>query len=207
MNAVIQGSLEWFQARSGLVTASRMKDVLAKIRTGEAATRKNYKAQIVVERLTGKPQETYSNAAMQYGIDTEPEARNAYEFFSDNKVEEVGFIQHQDILMGCSPDGLIGKNGGVELKCPYQSAVHIETLLNGMPPEHIPQIQTSMYVTGRKWWEFVSYDPRLPHHLQLYIQQVKRDQDYIDTLERKVILFLDEVSELEKRLLALDKAK
>jgi len=162
-----QGSIEWFQERAGKATASRFKDIIATIKSGEAAVRRNYKAQLVVERLTGVAQETYTNAAMQYGTETEPLARIAYEFRTDNKVSEVGFIQHKELLAGCSPDGLIGTDGGVEIKCPFQSAVHIETLLNGMPKEHMAQIQGTLWITGRSWWDFVSFDPRLPAHLQL----------------------------------------
>ena len=195
-----QGSVEWFQARCGKVTASRLKDVLAKIKTGEAAVRRNYKAQIVVERLTGVAQETYTNAAMQYGTETEPQARAAYEFRSDNIVQEVGFIQHKTLLAGCSPDGIINDLGGVEIKCPFQSAVHIETLLNGVPSEHVAQIQGSMWITDREWWDFVSYDGRMPANLQLYIKRIERDQKYISDLETEIIAFLGEVSDLETKL-------
>ena len=198
-----QGSIEWFQARAGLATASRFKDVLAKIKSGEAAVRKNYKAQLVVERLTGLAQETYTNAAMQYGTETEPLARAAYEFRSDNQVEEIGFIRHKELLTGCSPDGLIGKDGGVEIKCPFQSAVHIETLLNGMPPEHMAQIQGTLWITGRQWWDFVSFDPRLPAHLQIYIRRIERDGKYISDLETEVIAFLSEITETVEKLEAL----
>lgn len=195
-----QRSVEWFQARCGKATASRFKDVIAKIKTGEAAVRRNYKAQLVVERLTSVAQETYTNAAMQYGTETEPQARAAYEFKSDNLVTEVGFIPHSTLQAGCSPDGLIGEDGGVEIKCPFQSAVHIETLLNGIPPEHIAQIQGSLWITGRQWWDFVSYDGRMPAHLQLYIKRVERDEKYITALETEVMVFLNEVSEVVNKL-------
>jgi len=198
-----QGSVEWFQERCGRATASRFKDVLAKIKSGEAATRRNYRAQLVVERLTQLAQETYSNAAMQYGTETEPQARAAYEFKTDNAVEEVGFIQHSDLLAGCSPDGLIGADGGIEIKCPFQSAVHIDTLLTGMPSEHMAQIQGSMWITGRQWWDFVSYDGRLPAHLQLHVERIERNGQYITALEADILAFLDEVSETVKKLEAL----
>ena len=195
-----QRSPEWFQARAGKATASRFKDIMAKIKSGEAAVRKNYRAQLVVERLTGLAQETYTNAAMQYGTETEPQARAAYEFKSDNQVEEVGFIQHKEFLAGCSPDGLIGLDGGVEIKCPFQSAVHIDTLLNGVPSEHLAQIQGSLWITGRQWWDFVSFDGRMPAHLQLYIKRIERDDKYIINLESEVIMFLGEVSETVSKL-------
>lgn len=200
MSAVLQRSDEWFQQRCGLATASRFKDILARIKSGEAAIRKNYKAQLVVERLTGIVQESYTNQAMQYGADTEPQARAAYEFMSGNQVEELGFVQHSELLAGCSPDGLIGTEGGIEIKCPFQSSVHIETLLNGMPPEHMAQIQGALWITGRAWWDFVSFDARLPVHLQLYVKRIERDVKYITDLEADVVQFLDEVSELVQRL-------
>lgn len=200
---VVQGTSEWFAARCGRVTASRIKDVLAKIKSGEAAVRKNYKAQIVVERLTGIAQETYTNAAMLYGTESEPQARAAYTFRTDNEVTEVGFIAHPTLLAGCSPDGLIGEDGGLEIKCPFQSAVHIETLLNGIPPEHIAQIQGSLWITGRQWWDFVSFDGRMPAHLQLYVKRVERDDKYIAMLETEVLTFLDEVSEVVEKLSSL----
>ncbi len=192
----------WFQARCGLATASRFKDILAKIKSGEAATRRNYKMQLVCERLTGKPQEGYQNGAMQWGTDNEPFARIAYEA-RGQIVREEGFIKHPDIDAGCSPDGLIEDNGGIEIKCPYQTAVHIETIINGMPPEHMPQVQGAMWITGRTWWDFISYDPRMPESMQLYVQRIERDEDYIATLDKEVRRFLDEVtsilSELQKR--------
>ena len=200
MESLIQRSPQWFAARCGKVTARRVKHVVAKIKSREAAARRNYKAQLVVERLTGIAQETYTNAAMQYGTETEPQARDAYVFRTDNKVEEVGFIQHESLMAGCSPDGLIGTDGGIEIKCPFQSAVHIETLLNGMPSEHRAQIQGSLWITGCSFWDFVSFDPRLPAHLQLYIERVERDKKYIANLEKKVVVFLDEVSEIVKKL-------
>ena len=198
---LIQGSADWLQARLGHCTASRFKDVLAKIKSGEAAIRKNYKALLVVERLTGTIQESYTNDAMQWGNDNEPQARSMYEFKSDNIVQEVGFIHHPTITWaGCSCDGLIGEDGGLEIKSPYKSAVHIETLLNGVPSEHVAQIQGSMWITGRKWWDFVSFDGRMPANLQIYIKRIERDDKYISDLEAEVIAFLGEVSDLETKL-------
>lgn len=199
---MLQQSPEWFAARCGRATASRFADVMAKIKTGEAAGRRNYKAQLVAERLTGVPAESYTNAAMQWGVDTEPQARAAYEAFSGNIVEQVAFITHPEIMAGASPDGLIDGDGGLECKCP-NTAAHIDALLKGMPPEHIPQIQGGMWLTGRQWWDFVSFDPRMPERLQLYVQRIPRDQKYIDALAPEVHGFLKEVealvAELEKR--------
>lgn len=198
-----QGTPEWHEKRRGLATASAFKDALAKIKSGEAAARRNYRTQLVVERLTGVVAPSYENDAMRHGKESEPFARIAYEAKTGRMVQEVDFIKHETLAAGCSPDGLINDDGGVEIKCPYQSAVHIETLLNGMPPEHIPQIQGSMWITGRKWWDFVSYDPRLPEDLQLYIERVNRDEKYIENLHSEVKTFLGEVDSMLAQLVAL----
>ncbi len=198
---LIQGSELWLQARLGHVTASRFKDVLAKIKSGEAASRRNYKAQLVVERLTGQIQESYKNAAMEWGTATEPQARNAYEFLHDCTVVQTGFTKHPSLeWVGCSVDGLIGTDGGIEIKCPYQSAVHLDTLLNGMPAEHTAQVQGAMWITDRQWWDFVSFDPRMPANLQLYVQRVPRNEVYIAELAAAVKTFLDELTEMVERL-------
>jgi len=196
---MMQGSPEWFAIRCGRATASRFSDVMAKIKTGEAAGRRNYRAQLVCERLTGVPAESYINAAMQWGIDTEPLARVAYEALSGNIVEQIAFVTHPELMAGASPDGLIDLDGGLECKCP-NTAQHIDALLKGMPPEHIPQIQGGMWLTDRQWWDFVSFDPRMPEKLQLYVQRVPRDDAYIANLEKKVRLFLAEVDDLVAQL-------
>lgn len=188
-----QQSPEWFAARLGKATASRFKDVLATIKNGEAATRRNYRMQLVVERLTGQKEEGYTNQAMSWGNDNEPLARIAYEVQSGLIVTQVDFIAHPALMAGASPDGLIDADGGIEIKCPFQSAVHIETIQSGMPSEHMPQVQGAMWITGRQWWDFVSYDPRMPEHLQLYVQRIERDDSYIKDLESKVTAFLQEV--------------
>lgn len=199
-----QGTAEWLQERCGLATASRFKDVLATVRSGEAAGRRNYRAQLVVERLTGQPQETYQNAAMAWGTEHEPYARIAYEAHTGLIVQEVGFIKHPTLMAGCSPDGLVEDNGLVEIKAPYQSAVHIDALLGGIvPPEHIPQIMGQLWLTGREYCDFVSYDSRLPERLQLFVYRVHRDEKYIFNLEGEVIKFLKEVDAKHKQLMAL----
>lgn len=196
-----QGSPEWLAQRAGHVTASRFKDVLAKIKTGESASRRNYRLQLVTERLTGRPCDTYTNAAMEWGTATEPFARAAYESARTLMVDETGFILHPEVKwVGASPDGLIGKDGGCEIKCPAQSTVHVETLECGMPPEHRAQVQGTLWVTGRKWWDFISYDPRLPAHLQLYVERVERDEAYIKTLAEEVAKFLAEVEQMRARI-------
>lgn len=194
-----QRTPEWYAARCGRATASRFSDLLATIKTGEAASRRNYRAQLVCERLTATPAESFTTVAMQFGTDQEPFARMAYEAHSGNIVEEIGFITHPEQLIGCSPDGIIGDNGGVEIKVP-NTAQHIDTILKGMPPEHIPQIQGCMWLSGRQWWDFISYDPRMPEKLQLYVQRIERDDIYIAKLALAVSLFLGEVDELVSQL-------
>ena len=195
-----QGTPEWHQLRLGKVTASRVSDVLAKIKTGESASRKNYRAELVVQRLTGLPSESFTNAAMEWGTATEPMARIAYEIEKEVLVEQVGFIEHPTIAMfGCSPDGLV-HDGMIEIKCP-NSATHIEYLTdNKAPAKYINQMQCQMAVTGRKWCDFVSFDPRLPEDLQLFVVRVERDQKYIDSMEVEVVEFLTEVEGMVNQL-------
>lgn len=194
-----QGSPEWFAERCGRATASRFGDVLAVIKSGEAADRKNYKAQLVCERMTGVPAESFESAPMRWGTETEPFARIAYEATTGNIVQEVGFIRHPTLMAGASPDGLIGEDGAVEIKCP-NSATHIETILKGMPAKHTAQIQGQLWISGRKWADFVSYDPRLPERLQLYVQRVERDESFITNLSAEVEKFLSEVDSLIEQL-------
>lgn len=197
-----QGSEAWLVERAGHATASRFKDVLATIRTGEAATRRNYRLQLVTERLTGIPCETYQNAAMAWGTEQEPFGLEAYEAETGEIVERVGFLKHPVMTWaGASPDGLIGTDGGIEAKCPYQSTVHVETLQGGMPAEHIAQVQGNLWVTGRKWWDFISFDPRMPPKLQLYVERIKRDEDYIAKLAEAVKVFLTEVEKQHQWLM------
>ena len=195
-----QGTPEWHQLRLGKVTASRVSDVMAKIKTGESASRKNYRAELVVQRLTGLPSESFTNAAMEWGTATEPMARIAYEIEKEVLVEQVGFIEHPTIAMfGCSPDGLV-HDGMIEIKCP-NSATHIEYLTdNKAPAKYINQMQCQMAVTGKKWCDFVSFDPRLPEDLQLFVVRVERDQKYIDSMEVEVVEFLTEVEGMVNQL-------
>ena len=197
-----QRTEEWFSARLGKVTASRVADVLAKIKSGESASRKNYKMELVVQRLTGKPQESFTNAAMEWGTEQEPFARMAYEAHTGTFVKEDGFVDHPTIEgFGCSPDGIVGE-GLIEIKAP-NTANHIETVLeNKAPSKYIPQMQCQMACTGAKWCDFVSFDPRVPEDLQLFVVRVERDQEYIDAMEVEVKQFLSEVLDLFNQLKA-----
>lgn len=191
-----QGTDAWYEARLGKATASRFKDVLAKLGTGkESAHRKNYRAQLVVERLTGRRAERFTSAAMAWGTETEDLARLSYTLATTNLVEEVGFIQHATLAAGASPDGLIGLDGCIEIKCRL-TANHIDTLKAGhMPPEHMAQVQGQLWLTGRKWCDFVSFDPTLPENAQLFIERIERDEEYIANLEAEVTAFLTEVDQ------------
>lgn len=193
MDAIIQGSPEWFGARLGRVTASRVADVIAETKSGWGAGRANYMAQLVAERLTGEVAESFSNAAMKWGTEMEPEARAAYQFYRDALVVEVGFVPHPRIAMsGASPDGLVGEVGLVEFKCP-NTATHIETLIGqAVPAKYITQMQWQMACTGRQWCDFGSFDPRLPEDMRLFVRRVDRDEALIADLEARVSAFLAE---------------
>jgi putative phage-type endonuclease len=186
-----QRSPEWREYRNGMVTASRIGDVMAKTKTGPGAARKNYLADIVAERLTGEARDGFTNAAMQWGTDQEPAARAAYEFMTDATVVEVGFVDHPTLpLAGCSPDGLVGEDGMVEIKCP-NTATHIDTLLGGsIDGGYHKQMQFQMACSGRAWCDFVSFDPRLPPEMQLHVTRVMRDDAAIAEIEAAVSEFL-----------------
>jgi putative phage-type endonuclease len=181
-------------ARLGRVTASRVADVVAKTKTGWGASRANYMAQLIAERLTGVPQESYTNQAMQWGSDTEPQARGAYEFYSDAVVVPVAFVAHPTIPMaGASPDGLVDDKGLVEIKCP-NTATHLDMLLgNAVPDKYEAQMQWQMACTGRTWCDWVSFDPRLPEEMRLFVRRVPRNDKRIAELEACVKDFLSEI--------------
>lgn len=198
---IVQGSAEWFAARLGKVTASRVADVIAKTKTGYSASRANYMAELIAERLSGARSEGFTNAAMQWGTDKEPDARAAYCFMRDVDVAEVGFIDHPTIAMtGASPDGLVGDDGMLEIKCP-NTATHLETLLGAVvPAKYFSQMQWQMACADRQWCDFASYDPRLPEPMRLFIQRVPRDADWLRATEEDVAAFL---SELDAKIDAL----
>jgi putative phage-type endonuclease len=193
---IIQGSTEWFYQRLGKVTASRVADVIAKTKTGYSTSRDNYMAQLVVERLTFTKQESYTNAAMQWGTDQEPFARAAYEAAQGVMVEEVGFVRHPTIeWAGASPDGLVGGEGEglVEIKCP-NTLTMIETMLSQkVPGKYFTQMQFQLACTGRKWCDYVVFDPRMPAKAQLFVKRVDRDDAYIAEIEAEIVKFLAEV--------------
>ena len=199
-----QRTEEWFEARMGCVTASRTAEVIAKTKSGYSASRANYMAELICERLTGERQGGFSSAAMQWGTETEPQARMAYEIMTGATVVETGFVPHPEIAgFGASPDGLIGEDGLIEIKCP-NTATHIETLLSDkVPGKYITQMHVQMLCTGRKWCDFVSFDPRLPENLQLFVQRVERNDKQIEELEEAVTEFLAELDETVAKLTKL----
>lgn len=203
-----QGSEAWFQVRIGKVTASRVADILAKTKSGYSASRDNYMAQLVCERLTNQKAESFTNAAMQHGTETEPLARAAYEALKDVLVDEVGFVPHPSIKMaGASPDGLVNDDGLIEIKCP-NTATHIDTLLSeSVPTKYFTQMQFQMACTGREWCDFVSFDNRLPEELQLFVKRVPRDDVYIRLIEAEIVQFIAELDDKINKLMKVKNVK
>lgn len=207
--SMAQGSAEWLFARVGHCTASKFGSVMAKLKSGKPAKeRDDYLWQLVIERLTGQPSDNFVSAAMQRGTDTEPRARMAYEARTGALVEETGFAHHPEIeLVGASCDGLIGTDGMIEIKCPWNSAIHLRTVLDGMPEEHAAQVQGCLWVTGRAWADFISYDDRMPEPLDLYVQRIRRDEAYIEALDAEVRAFLVSVEAMTETLRGMVKAE
>ena len=191
---------DWFAARLGKVTASRVADVIAKTKTGYGAGRANYMADLVVERLTGQKASSFTNAAMEWGTEQEPNAKAAYAAKTGILVEDVGFIDHPTVAMsGASPDGF-AEEGLVEIKCP-NTATHLEYIFDGKPPQkYVTQMQWQMACAGKPWCDFASFDPRLPERLQLLVVRVPRDDDYIKMLEQEVTIFLQELDDKLNKL-------
>lgn len=203
MSDIIQRSDEWFEARLGCVTASRVADIMATNKSGPAASRKNYMAELIAERLTGVKQESYTSQAMQWGVDNEPLARAAYEAKTFSYVEETGFVLHPYIKhFGASPDGLVGLDGLVEIKCP-NTATHIGTLnTDRVDTDYVRQMYAQGACTGRKWCDFVSYDPRLGPDMELFIYRLNFEISVITEIEDAVKAFLVELEETVDKLFA-----
>lgn len=192
----MQGDEQWRKDRAGKITASRMADALAYSKKDgrPLKARQDYIFELATERLTGEPLEGFTSKPTDYGKEVEPHGRAAYEAETGLIVRLVDFIPHPvHAFIGASPDFLAGDEGGGELKCPYNSAVHLATVRNGMPEEHIEQVQAGLWVTGRKFWDFCSYDPRMPEHLRLYRQRVLPDAVFIAKLEAECLKLNAEV--------------
>ena len=201
-----QGSPEWFAQRLGKATASRIADIITKTKSGYSTSRANYAAELVCERLTGAAAERFKNAAMEWGTEKEPQAMAAYEFMHDVDVALAEFVPHPNIPMsGASPDGYVGDLGLIEIKCPI-SATHIDTLLRGqVPDKYEVQMLWQMACTGRAWCDYVSFDPRLPPHLQLFVKRIHRDDKRVGEMEKEVEFFLAEVSDTIDKLAKLER--
>lgn len=194
-----QGGVDWLRERAGHATASRFCDILAVSKKDgkPLKARDDYLMELVVEQITGEPIESASSFAMKWGTDAEPYARAQYEADTGSMVREVGFAKHPTVeWVGASSDGLVGASGGVEIKCPFNSAIHLQTWAEGMPEHHKPQVFGQMWILGLDWIDFCSYDPRMQNggaHLKLYRQRIMRDDAYIADLEKQVQTFLAEV--------------
>jgi putative phage-type endonuclease len=204
---IAQGSPEWFLQRLGKCTASRVADVIAKTKSGYSTSRENYCVELALERITGTRQESFSNDAMKWGTDNESLARAAYEARTGAMVDEVAMLPHPTIAMaGASPDGLLDKDGMLEIKCP-NPATHARTLLSKKPDaKYVTQMMWQMACAGRQWCDFVSFDPRFPEHLQLFITRVVRDDAAIALLEKEVSSFLSEVDSMVEQLNSMKEA-
>lgn len=191
-----QGTAEWLSERAGKVTASRIADVMAKTKAGYGAGRANYMADLVAEMLTGTPRQGFTNEAMRWGTDTEPQARAMYELETGLTVIETGFVPHPVLDgTGASPDGLVGNDGLVEIKCP-NTATHIETLRGAaIDRKYLLQMHWQMICTGRDWCDFVSFDPRLPLEMQMHVRRVERDAELAEEITAEVTQFLTELNQ------------
>lgn len=191
MNNPEQRTDDWRAVRAGKITGSCFKHIVEKTKTGKPlASREKYLHELVFEIMSGTPKHEISGRSLSWGTDVEQYAKEAYELETGHFVFESGFIQHPlHEFIGVSPDGLISEDGAIEIKCPHDEAVHVETLLSGMPEMHIPQVQGVMYVTGRKWVDFISYDPRQAEEYRLYVQRIERDDTYIESLDRELLAF------------------
>ena len=207
MENISQGTPEWFAMRNGKVSASRINDMIAKTKSGWSTSRENYMYELAIERLTGQKTETFTSEHMRWGTENEPLARSAYQVKKNIFVTEVAWVNHFSVKnAGCSPDGLIDDDRGIiEIKCPL-TKTHIKWMIDGVPPkEHTNQMMWQMAVTGRHYCDFVSFDPRLPEDLQLFVVRLERDDKYIEMLTDEVAKFEEEVTMLVTKLKELKK--
>ena len=200
-----QRTEEWLKERSGKFTGSRFADAMAcNKRTGEPLQSfYDLVWDVVAERIMGAPKEGPTGIALQWGTDVEPYAKEAYEFNSGNIVEQCGFILHKEYdFVGCSPDGLVGSDGGIEIKCPKDSTIHLRRFIDGVPEKYIPQCQGFLWVTGREWIDFASYDPRMPDDHRLLIIRITRNDEFIKRLESRILEAEAMVNDLVNRIKA-----
>lgn len=200
-----QGEPEWDDIRRGKVTASKIKDVMAK---GKGATRRTYLGRIVAERMSGTTQSTFSSSEMQWGMENEPAARDLYEFITGNEVVEIGFVDHAKIEMcGCSPDGLVGDDGMMQIKC-LNSANHQDYLIEGnFPEEFVKQMQTEIFCADRSWSDLFLYDPRMNQELQWFLMRLERDEEIIKEIEEEILSFQKDASDKQHSLEIIQKRR
>lgn len=194
-----QGTEDWLKQRCGCATASSFKDIMAVSKsTGKPLkAREDYLWKLVTERLYGSPNEGFSSRSTEWGKSLEPFARQAYEVETGYMVDTSGFVLHPTIAFcGASPDGLVNSDGGIEIKCPKDKCVHMKTWHEGMPEEHIPQVQGNIWINNRSWFDFISYDPRAKPEHRIYIERIHRNERYISNLELNIIEFLKDVEKL-----------
>ena len=196
------GTEEWLRSRLGKLTASRFKDIVGRKKNGDYyEKRQSYMIELIAERLTGMMADKFMYGPMQWGIETEPAALTAYAAKTGEEVTRTGFVDHPRIPMsGCTPDGLVGYDGLVEVKCP-ESRTHIEYLINRVAPEdYLPQMNWQMACTGRAWVDFASFDPRMPEGLRLFVVRVERDEKQIAAYEQDAMDFLKEMAWMIQRV-------
>lgn len=203
MTDISQGTEAWRQARCGVITASNFKHVLARKANGDQLkARQTYMRTLAFERISQAPVHELTAKSLAWGKTNEGRARSEYEIRSGHVCTEVSLLMHPEMpFVGASPDALIDDDGGIEIKCPISEHIHMGTWLDGMPEEHIPQVQGAMFVTGRRWWDFISFDPRLGDHpTSLYVERIERDSQFIATLEDELWLFELELRALVKKI-------
>lgn len=184
-----QGSEEWFSARLGVPTASRFKDIVTPAKGEKSASYKGYMYELIAERLTKEREGFFKSEWMERGNEIEPLARASYEFINDVEVKQIGMIFNDDMTIGISPDGLIGDNGGLEIKCPKPSTVVKYMLDGGLPLEYKPQVMGSLWISEREWWDFLAFHPSM----DFYQIRVYRDEDYIKKMNQHITDFVDEL--------------
>lgn len=208
---VEQGSQEWLNIRLGLISASRFKDIMTEPRSKadkEAGvlsdTAQAYMRELIAEIITGQQAEV-SGRALEWGAENEAAARSEYEFWHNSVVEEIGICISDDYMTGASPDGFVGADGMIEIKCPYNTGNHVKTIITGeMPNEHMPQVQGNLWINGREWCDFISYDPRVSGESCIFVSRVYRDNDYIENLATKVENFRIQMCSVLKESFAVD---
>lgn len=191
-----QGSDAWFSARLGVPTASRFKDIVTPAKGDKSASSKAYMYELIAERLIKDREKFFKSEWMERGNEIEPLARASYEFINEVEVKQVGMIFNDEMTIGISPDGLIGEDGGLEIKCPKASTLVKYMLDGGLPLEYKPQVMGSLLISGREWWDFLAFHP----DMELYKFRVYRDEEYISKMEKHLTSFVEDLEENYQKL-------